>query len=190
MSTIDIITNQQFVIFITNVGLAVFLVLYFVIIRDPKHIQFWQNEYSELDKSYKQLNESYKKLFSAIHKRPLNKDEAKDLCFIGLDRDLYKLYTLTCWKIDGESHTHIKNFISHTVHNTNGVWSRFSIPLANAEHITDCLDIYNDGGSAIIKEIDEIVNKDIPDEQKKREVWNALLNLSLTKQNQFCSLVG
>lgn len=180
-------SNQPLVIFITNLGLALFLVLYFVLVRDPKYFKVWKEQYEKLIDNYEKLKEKYEEISSSIYYRPLNKDEALALCDIGLERDLYKLYTLLCWKIDGERKESIGNSILHTVSNTNGVWARFTTPFSDAKYIKDSLVFYKDNGSNLGLEIEDIMNKEITNKQKKVVIWDSLLLQKMNMLNTFAN---
>lgn len=58
---ISLIGNSAFIQFISTFGLAVAIVVYFIFIRDPKHIKKLEETYEKLSESYKELKENYVK---------------------------------------------------------------------------------------------------------------------------------
>ena len=65
-----------------------------------------QINFDELQRTYKELTETYVRLETDLRPeiRMISQDQATKLAYIGLDRDLYKLYYYMCEKLDGVNH--------------------------------------------------------------------------------------
>ena len=101
--------NEGFIAFIATYGLATVIVIFIIFFRDPKRFNNLLDQYKQLDDRYndlyvifRKLQEDYRQLESDIHPqtRRISVDQVRHLVFIGLDRDLYKLYYLMSKKID------------------------------------------------------------------------------------------
>ncbi|WP_392475942.1 DUF4047 domain-containing protein [Nostoc sp. C110] len=94
---IDFLGNQAFINFISTFGLAVLLVIYFVLIRDPSREKetkkrednrdsYWQKKYDELSKNYGDLNTNYHDLEQTLNKFWTKQYEKLENEFDGLNK--------------------------------------------------------------------------------------------------------
>ncbi len=123
------LNNPGFIQFISTFGLATFLVLYLILIRDPKTWKQLDNNYKDLNKrfqevqtgsesygtledkyrelaeSYKKLQETYNQLNEAIRPEIVKMTviQSKKLNDTAIDRDLFKLFFRLSEKIDSDS---------------------------------------------------------------------------------------
>lgn len=182
-----LISNPSFIDIISTFGLAVVIVVYFIFIRDPKHIKFWQSKYDGLSKSYDQLSDHYQKLEASLHpeKREMSHEQATKICHLALDRDLYKLYYRICEKIDTEGVVDVNVFVEETILDTNETWSKFKSPFPRVPCITDLYGVYSNKGGKLKKEIEEIMNSNNNNEEKKGIIWNKLLKKTIGMKREF-----
>ncbi len=217
MGIIDIINNQGFIQFISTFGLAVFLVLYLILIRDPKTWKQLDNNYKnlndrfkevsreyeayktlsekymELSDSYKILQETYSLLNESIRPETVKMTvlQAKKLNDTAIDRDLFKLFFRLCEKIDGDP-LDVSSYIKETIFDTNETWAEFCPPFRNPEirSLTDLYDMYKNGGTELKSQLEEILNSDESIEGKKGKILNILKNNAVNMKREFRDILG
>lgn len=186
---ISLIGNSAFIQFISTFGLAVAIVVYVIFIRDPKHFKKLLEKYEKLSESYKELKENYVKIEESLHaeKRMMNNEQARMLCYLALDRDLYKLYQYCCEKIDGRRVEGVGVFMQDTILDTTDVWSKFISPFPKVPCITDLYGVYMNMGGKLKNELQEIMeDADIPNKnEKKDKIWIKLLENTANMKQEF-----
>lgn len=195
---LKIITDARFVDFLSTFGLAVVLVLYFVLWRDPrqtkfwqardqKQTQFWQERYDNLLKNYELLRDNYIRLEEDLRpeSRICSNEQAKRLANLGLDRDLYKLFYYMCEKLDGRRRENIGVFIAESIRATNDAWSKFKSPFPRVPRFGDLYGIYTNNGESLKLLLEKILEDDIPDEEKKSKMWNLLFENTVNMKREF-----
>jgi hypothetical protein len=184
---LDLIGSPQFIHFISTFGLAVVIVIYFVFFRDPKQAKYWQNKYDELSDNYRKLGETYRDLESTLRPetRKLSDEQANTLCNIAIDRDLYKLFHLICKRIDGVETQDISLFLQESIIDTTGTWAKFKSPFPQAPCIADLYTVYSNNGAHLKTELEEIMEGDQTEEEKKQAVWNKLCENTLNMKREF-----
>ncbi|MHC4535240.1 MAG: hypothetical protein ACYS6K_14925 [Planctomycetota bacterium] len=195
---VDIISNQVFIEFISTFGLAVLLVLYFVLIYIPKKDKVWMkkidDEFKFMMKKYDDLTDNYNELsrhYYGIEQhllpetRMCSKEQGTQLTNLGLDRDLYKLYYYTSEKIDGRRREDIGTFIAESIRATNEAWAKFKSPFQNVPRVSDLYDVYTNGGESLKVQLEEILNEGIPEEEKKFKIWNKLFSNTENMKREF-----
>lgn len=169
-------TSQDFIQFVSTFGLGVVLAVYFVFFYIPKKDKFWQTKYDELIKNYEQLRDNYTRLLNAIEPETVkcNPEQGTKLAELGLDRDLYKLYFIASEKIDGRRREGVGVFIAESIRSTNQVWSKFRSPFQNVPRIGDLYGVYTSNGEPLKDQLEEMINEDIPNDDKKDKIWEFL----------------
>ena len=152
-------------------------------------------EYDQLDARYKALNttflnleKDYQQLEADIHPetRRISVAQARHLTFIGLDRDLYKLYYLMSKKIDFNTDASIENFVRESIRLTNDTWNNFRSPFSKIKHIGSLYEIYSNQGTGLKEKLDKLFNQETDsNDKKKTELWNMLLKNTLDQKQKF-----
>ena len=185
---LELIKSEPFIQFLSTFGLGVILVIYFVMVRDPKQTKFWQNKYDELIRRFEELSSSYAKLEAGLHpeSRKLSHEQAMRICSIALDRDFYKLHHLISLTLDGKRRENPGLILHETVIDTNDVWSKFTSPFPQVPRISDLFGVYKSAGGILINELEEIMNGDNGDtDEKKSLIFNKLLENTLKMKREF-----
>ncbi|MCU7918725.1 MAG: hypothetical protein KZQ95_10255 [Candidatus Thiodiazotropha sp. (ex Epidulcina cf. delphinae)] len=172
----DLFGNQSFINFLSTFGLAVVLVIYFVFFRDRKRDEYFQSKYDLLEKDYRSLSDTYDRLENDLRPetRMCTDEQVARLAYLGLDRDLYKLHYYLSQKIDGRRQENIEYFIQDTIRATNESWFKFTTLFPKVPHITNLYPIYKLNGMTLKHELENIMQSDIPDQEKKDEIYNIL----------------
>ncbi len=195
---LEIISNQSFIEFLGTYGLAVLLVLFFVFIYIPKKDKAWQKKYDELiafwQKKYEELADNYTELTRDYHRieenlfpetRKCSKEQGTQLANLGLDRDLYKLYYYTSEKLDGRRRESIGTFITESIRSTKAAWSEFASPFQNVPCIGDLYGVYANNGESLKVQLEEMLNEEIPEEDRKAKIWDLLLANTENMKTEF-----
>jgi hypothetical protein len=195
---IEIISNQAFIEFLGTFGLAVLLVLYFVLRYIPKKdkewqkrydelIAFWEKKYDELLDNYTELSRNYQRLEEHLRpeSRMCSKEQGTQLANLGLDRDLYKLQYYMSEKIDGRRREDVGTFIAESIRSTNEAWSKFKSPFQNVPRIGDLYGVYTNGGESLKVQLEEMFQEEIPEEDRKSKIWNLLLANTEKMKSEF-----
>lgn len=187
MNWINIIGDPRFINFLSTFGLAVVLVLYFVFVRDPKQAKFWQGRYDKLTDNYESLSKNYIRLEEDLRpeSRMCSDEQAVRLAELGLDRDLYKLYYFMCEKLDSRRLENVGTFMAESIIGTNDAWSKFKTPFLRVPRIGDLYGIYTNNGESLKLKLNEILNEEIPNEEKKAKVWNLLFENTVNMKGEF-----
>lgn len=195
---LEIISNQAFIEFLGTFGLAVLLVLYFVLIYIPKKdkvwhkkyddlITYWQQKYEELSSNYTELSRDYHRMEENLfpESRECSKDQGTQLANLGLDRDLYKLYYYMSEKIDGRRREGIGTFIAESIRETNQAWAKFKSPFRNVPRIGDLYGVYTNSGESLKAQLEEIFEEEISEEDRKAKIWDLLLANTENMKTEF-----
>jgi len=188
---LEIITNETFIQLLSTLGLAVVVVLYFVLVRDPKQAKCWRQRYDKLTENYDRLSENYIRLENDLRpeSRMCREEQARNLVDLGLDRDLYKLYYYMCAKLDSRRLEDVCAFVEESISATNEAWSKFKSPFMKVPRIGDLYGIYTNSGESLKLELEEILKEKIPDEEKKAKVWNLLFTNTVNMKREFQELL-
>lgn len=219
----EILGNQAFINFISTFGMAAFLVLYFVLYRDPKRDDYWKSKYDELTNNYntlsknynsleKDLNETWHKQYKSLNdqydglkeineslkenyvnmehdlrpeKRMMSKSQITKLAHLGLDRDLYKLFYYICAKLDGRRVEDLNTFVADSIRDTNETWSNFRSPFPKVPRIGDLYGYYKNNGGNLKVQLEEIMNSEGTEQEKKDKIWNKLLGDIVNMKREF-----
>jgi hypothetical protein len=187
MGFYEIISNEAVTHFLSTFGLAVLLVLYFVLWRDPRQAKYWRERYDKLIENYNSLSKNYNHLEENLRpeSRMCSPDQARNLAELGLDRDLYKLYYYMCEKVDGRRPESIATFIAESIRHTNDVWLKFKSPFLRVPHIGDLYGIYTNNGESLKQELEKIFEEKSPNEEKKLKLLNLLFENTVNMKNEF-----
>lgn len=202
MSFLDIISSQGFIHILTTFGLAVVLVLYYVVKIEPRRTAFWQDQYNALItdwqekyniliEEYDRLAKNYIKLEEDLHaeSRECSIGQTTKLAFLGLDRDLYKLYYYMCGKLDRIRVENIGTFITESVRDTNETWEQFKSSFPRVERIGNLYAVYTNSGESLNVRLEEILSEEIPDEEKKSKIWSLLYHNTVEMKKQFQAFI-
>jgi hypothetical protein len=206
---IGLIGNSAVIQFLSTFGLATLLVLYFVLIRDPKiqkrrderdreqakhweerdkkWVELLQEKYDQLVKDYGELATSYFKLEQSLdpQKREMSSSQAQKLCNIALDRDLYKLKHYFCQMIDGDREPIIDESFRDTVMESKALWNEFNPPFPKVNHIDELYEPYVTNGQTIKAKIQPILECNASPEEKKGSIWKTLVEDTVSMKNEF-----
>lgn len=211
-----LVQSPAFISFLSTFGLAVVLVLYFVIYRDPKQARFWQKKYDDLSESYSQLSENYntvtdhldsfwkdqttslnqnfeglKEAYQRLESdldpksRVMSEEQARSLCHVGLDRDLYKLYYYVQRRVMGKENTEIALILHDTIIDTNKTWSSFTSPFPLVPRISDLFSVYTNAGGQLSEGLEATLREEGTEEEKVEKAWNTLLNNTINMKREF-----
>ena len=187
MGFIDTITDPNFIKFLSTFGLAVVLVLYFILWRDPKRDKDWRQRYDKLTGNYDSLSKSYNCIERNLvpESREVSHDQAVKLAELGLDRDLYKLYYYMCEKVDGRRPESVATFIAESIGDTNKVWTKFTSPFPRVPCISDLYGVYMNNGGTLKLELEKIFETDVPSEEKKDQILHLLFDNAVNMKGEF-----
>ena len=221
VSIVDLVSNDAFINFISTFGIAVFLLLYLIMYRDPKmekerikqknnltenynnlnenynslekdlndiwHKQYesLNNQYEILKEIYEDLKENYVKMEHDLRPEKRSKSQIQKLAYLGLDRDLYKLYYHVCTKLEGRRIENISTFIADSIRDTNETWSNFRSPFPKVPRIGDLYGYYKNNGGNLEIQLEEIMNSDETEQEKKDRIWNKLLGDVVKMKREF-----
>lgn len=118
----------------------------------------------------------------------MNIDQARALCFLGIDRDLYKLYYRLCQRIDTKDEKNkqtISFCVRDCVFDTNQTWECFRSPFPNFINIRELYGIYKTNGEILQKELEEMEKKFTDKEELKREIWDKFLENTQNMKEEF-----
>ena len=168
-------------------GLAVVIVVYFIFYRDPKNYRYFQVKYDDLNDNYTKLKDCLTELEKDFNpeSRSISTEQARVLCHIALDRDLYKLYFYVVRKLDGYYPEKVNNIVSSSILDTNQTWSKFISPFKKVPRISDLYGIYRNEGSKLVEYIEGILNSDEEIEDKKKLLWDKFCQDTITMKREF-----
>lgn len=177
-----------------------------------ENTEYWQTKYDSLDQRYSELSQNYESLkvflnyksleesYENVHKinqqlmkdygelqqrAALSDDQIKKVCYVALDRDLYKLHKKVCEQIDSNQ-TDVDNAIKETIMDTNDTWAEFKTPFLRAPTITHLYGVYANGGDSLKQEIKGILDsEDMEHDMKKTKVWDQLYSIVLGMRSEF-----
>ena len=140
----------------------------------------------ELTTEYNELNDSYKNLLSTFipEKREMSSEQTRALGNIGLDRDLFKLYTRVCRYLDNDEKRDVGVVIQETINDTNETWERFKTPFPDVPRITHLYGVYSNKGGKLQEALGKILSSDDTDEEKKEKVWNKLTKIVIDMKQE------
>ena len=155
-------------------------------IWDKQH-RALQINFDELQRTYKELTETYVRLETDLRPeiRMISQDQATKLAYIGLDRDLYKLYYYMCEKLDGRRIEDIGFFIEDSIRDTNESWAKFTSPYPKVPRISDLYGVYKNKGQSRKLELEKVINSDGSNEDKKEQIWKHLVMHTLNMKREF-----